>query len=516
MQRLPKIGGVLIAALLPLHSFAACNAATASISGFPPCDALIQAGFGDRLLFPTSPEYQPRLASYFALNSQLHPWCIVQPQDKKDVAKVMTTLFKAGRGAGDWHIAVRAGGHNLFHTNNIDTGVTIDLVNMNETTYDTGTNLASIEPGAKWLNVYEKLHEHGVVVTGGRDGTVGVGGFLLGGGLTYYMGQQGLACDNIKNFEVVLTNGTVVDANAEQNSDLWKALKGGGSNFGIVTRFDMEALPDKDLAYGLRIMPANYTSEFLDAVVYFTDHYQEFNTDALVPFLMHEPDLPVDFVLAAIQVNTEGDQNSTGLSKIAQIPQISSAQPDETNLLPLVKVANSSTIFPPGWIGQSTVTFKNDRRILARATELYEQYVHNLTQAVGADNFTTLIFYQPFPSLIGDISGQKGGNMLGLDDQTDNAILWTGFVSVSSGPSGLALAQLWMSVMVTELKSYAASLGDGDRLVYMNYADPSQDPISSYGKTNIDHIRRVAAEYDPAGLFQMRVPGGFKISRVDV
>ena len=165
--------------------------------------------------------------------------------------------------------------------------------------------------------------------------------------------------------------------------------------------------------------------------------------------------------------------------------------------------------------GQSTVTFKNDRRILARAMELNEQYVQNLTQAVGAENFTSMIFFQPLPSFFGNISMQEGGNMLGLEDQDDNAILWTGFVSVASGPVGLAKAQYWMSVMITELKSYAASLGYGERLVYMNYADPSQDPIGSYGKANIDHIRQVAAKYDPTGAFQSRVPGGFKISRVD-
>ena len=374
MWRSQTINAALIAALLPLQRVAAttaANATTAAISGFPPvrfadlnaqmcrrmhlfgrltdcpqCDALVQAGFSDRLLLPTYPEYKSRIESYWALNSQLHPWCIVQPQNETEVAKVMTTLFAAGHGAGDWHIAVRAGGHNLAHTNNIDTGVTIDLVNLNETTYDNETNLASIGPGAKWLDVYTKLHDHGVVVTGGRDGTVGVGGFLLGGGMTYFMGRNAFACDTIKNFEVVLTNGTIVNANVDQNSDLWKALKGGGSNFGIVTRFYMEALPDKDIAFGLRLMSTNYTSQFLNTVVHFTDHYHEFDSDALVPFLMHMPDIPEDFVLAALHVNVDGNKNSTGLSQLEQIPPM---EEDETQLVPLVEAANSSTVIPPQW-----------------------------------------------------------------------------------------------------------------------------------------------------------------------
>lgn len=164
---------------------------------------------------------------------------------------------------------------------------------------------------------------------------------------------------------------------------------------------------------------------------------------------------------------------------------------------------------------QSTITFNNDKRILTRAVELNKQFVQNLTQAVGAENFTTSIFFQPLPSFVSNISAQQGGNMLGQEDQASNAVLWTGFVGVYSGPVGLALAETWMNLMIAELKSYSASLDLEERLVYMNYADFSQDPIGSYGQKNIDHIRAVAAKYDPIQAFQKRVPGGFKISRVD-
>lgn len=258
----------------------------------------------------------------------------------------MATLSEAGKGAGDWHIAVRSGGHSLGYANNIDTGVTIDLGMLDQATYSHDTNLASIGTGGRWKDVYAKLHQQGVLVTGGRDGGVGVGGFLLGGGLTYFMGRHGFGCDSIQNYEVVLANGSIVNANRDENADLWKALKGGGSNFGIVTRFDMEALPDNALAYGIRSMSANYLSDLVDALVDFTDRFQEHDDDALVGIMMHNTINQADVVALAIHVNTQGIHNSTGFDKLNQIPPL---QPDETQSVSLAAAAEGSQVAAGTW-----------------------------------------------------------------------------------------------------------------------------------------------------------------------
>lgn len=107
--------------------------------------------------------------------------------------------------------AVRGGGHSTrAGSNNIDDGVTIDLRLMNTTTYDPQTTFASIGPGSLWHEVYATLDPRGITVAGGRAGSVGVAGFLTGGGNSFYTSQQGFACDNVKNFEVVLASGLVV------------------------------------------------------------------------------------------------------------------------------------------------------------------------------------------------------------------------------------------------------------------------------------------------------------------
>lgn len=104
--------------------------------------------------------------------------------------------------------AVRSGGHTTWaDSNNINGGVTIDLGLMNRTVLDPQTNVASIQPGSLWNQVYATLDPQGVTVAGGRAGTVGVAGFVMGGGNSFYTSQQGFACDNVKNFEVVLSSG---------------------------------------------------------------------------------------------------------------------------------------------------------------------------------------------------------------------------------------------------------------------------------------------------------------------
>jgi len=104
--------------------------------------------------------------------------------------------------------AIRSGGHTTWAgSNNIENGVTIDLGLMNTTTYNEETMIASIQPGSRWGGVYSTLDPKGVTVAGGRAATVGVSGFITGGGNSFYSAQKGFSCDTVTNFEVVLASG---------------------------------------------------------------------------------------------------------------------------------------------------------------------------------------------------------------------------------------------------------------------------------------------------------------------
>ena len=267
------------------------------------------------------------MQSWWSANGRYRPWCFFQPQNTQEVSIGLKSLANSGSGAGDWHIAIRSGGHSYPGSNNIANGVTIDLGMMNSSSYDPTRNLASVEPGAAWKDVYDNLlHNGNVTVTGGRDGGVGVGGFLLGGGNSYYSGTNGFGCDTVVNYQVVLSNGTIVQANSDENSSLWKALKGGGSNFGIVTRFDMKAMPAVDLAYGRSIISSNYSENVIDAMVRFTDLQEKQRDDHLITLYAYDSAIAANDVVAIlIGVNTHGDLNSTSFDETNNIPALTSS-----------------------------------------------------------------------------------------------------------------------------------------------------------------------------------------------
>lgn len=109
---------------------------------------------------------------------------------------------------------------------------------MNTTTYTPGADSVITPTGSTWGQVYETLDPFGVSVAGGRASPVGVGGFTTGGGYSYHANAAGWACDTVRNFEIVLANGTVINANAQENEDLWHAQKGASGNFGFVTNIE--------------------------------------------------------------------------------------------------------------------------------------------------------------------------------------------------------------------------------------------------------------------------------------
>jgi len=221
------------------------------------------------------------------------------------------------------NFAVRSGGHTVWAGgSNIHVGATIDLGLLTSVTYNPKTQLASIQPGPNWGEVYTALAVEGVCVTGGRDAGVGIGGFFTGGGNAYYAGKTGLACDTIINLEVVLSNGSIVNANATSNPDLWKALKGGSGNFGIVTRFDVQAFPNKDLWGGPRIANKSYTDETIKSLIDFTNNNVNNPVDAYITIWSYNPAQFSEVVIVSVIVDTDGVVNASAFDEVYKIPTI--------------------------------------------------------------------------------------------------------------------------------------------------------------------------------------------------
>jgi FAD/FMN-containing dehydrogenase len=174
-----------------------------------------------------------------------HPAAIAYCTDEADVSAAVQ--FARDRGL---RIAVRCGGHNGAGLGSVDGGLVIDLSSMNEVTVDAAARMARVQGGARFGDVDAATHEHGLAVPAGIISTTGVGGLTLGGGVGHLSRGCGLTIDSLVAARVVLADGSIVDADAERESDLFWALRGGGGNFGVVTQFSFRAHPVSSVQAG--------------------------------------------------------------------------------------------------------------------------------------------------------------------------------------------------------------------------------------------------------------------------
>ncbi len=146
-------------------------------------------------------------------------------------------------------VAVRGGSHSVPGFGTADEAVVIDLSRMREVEVDPEASTARAQGGATWGDFNDATHAHGLATTGGIISTTGVGGLTLGGGIGYLDRGFGLSCDNLVSAEVVTADGRVLPASERENEDLFWAIRGGGGNFGVVTSFEFQVHPVREI-YG--------------------------------------------------------------------------------------------------------------------------------------------------------------------------------------------------------------------------------------------------------------------------
>ena len=164
-----------------------------------------------------------------------------------DVADVIRSVNFARE--NDLLLAIRSGGHNAGGLGICDDGLVIDLGLMKYTRVDPAARTVTVGGGCTWGDVDHATHVFGLATPSGIISTTGVGGLTLGGGIGHLTRKCGLSIDNLLAADVVLANGTFVKANADENSDLFWAIRGGGGNFGVVTSFTFKLHPI-DILYG--------------------------------------------------------------------------------------------------------------------------------------------------------------------------------------------------------------------------------------------------------------------------
>ena len=181
-----------------------------------------------------------------------HPAVIVQVVDAGDVATVIDLARQTGL-----ELAVRSGGHSPAGHSVSEGGIVLDLRRMKDLHIDPGSRIAWAETGLTAGEVTSAAAEHGLAVGFGDTGSVGIGGITLGGGVGYLVRKHGLTIDSLLAAEVITADGDLLSADADHHPDLFWAIRGGGGNFGVATRFKFALHPLGGFVGGFLFLPAS-------------------------------------------------------------------------------------------------------------------------------------------------------------------------------------------------------------------------------------------------------------------
>ena len=173
------------------------------------------------------------------------PALVVQPTSADDVAAAVA--FARDHGL---LLSIKGGGHNIAGTSIAEGGLTLDMSRMHEITVDPDARVAHVGPGCLLKDVDRATQERGLATVLGFVSEVGVAGLTLGGGLGYLARRFGWGVDNLEEVEIVTADSQIRTANREKNADLFWALRGGGGNFGVVTRFTFRLHEVGPIVYG--------------------------------------------------------------------------------------------------------------------------------------------------------------------------------------------------------------------------------------------------------------------------
>lgn len=414
-------------------------------------------------------EYDVARVTYTVADAR--PTVIIRVASNEDIA----TGIQFARN-NNLQLSIRSGKHSAagFSTNN--NGVVLDLSHLNTINIlDEKAGLVRLGTGAQWGDVAAKLDEHHLAISSGDTKSVGVGGLTLGGGIGWMVRKYGFAIDSLVAAEVVLADGSVVQTNESENSDLFWAIRGGGGNFGVVTMFTFRAhhLPGKIVASTLVYEP----NDLIGVITGWRD-YMRSATEDLTSFMTLMPGVGARPALLIITSCYAGDDETKAGAVIDPLRKLGKLRSEDTSLKPYPEM-------------------------------LQEVHLSQSLKAVTKNMFIKVL-NEDVISAVADISCKPGSPIVqlrimhGAADRVDSkatalvhrnneAFLSAGFMIPTNAPD----------------EQVAQSLGRWDKLavhsagVYSNFlsTNTAEDVASIYPKAVYERLAKIKQRYDPENSF---------------
>jgi FAD/FMN-containing dehydrogenase len=408
----------------------------------------------------------------------VHPAAIVRVADAADVSAVVGYARDH-----DLELAVRSGGHSAASHSTVEDGVVIDLRDLIGIDIDVADQSVWAGGGLTAAALTSAVGAHGLVIGFGDTGSVGIGGITTGGGIGYLVRKYGMTIDSLLAAEIVTADGQVRIADATSQPDLFWAIRGGGGNLGVVTRFRYRLHPLPQVVGGLMVLPASVDTiaGFIAAAEAAPD---ELSTIANImpappmPFLPEE----VHGELVILALMTYAGDADAGAKALAPIRALA------TPLADMVAPITYAEMFPPDdpdyhplAISRTMMIDHVDRAVAATILE-------HLQASDAAMRVAQL-------RVMGGAMARVPADATAFAHRSSRILV--NVASFYEGPEDRPRRDAWV-------RDFSAALHQGDDAAYVNFVgDEGEERVhAAYPGATWDRLAQVKTAYDPSNLFR--------------
>jgi FAD/FMN-containing dehydrogenase len=463
-----------------------CNKEWITVSQLPP-DALIafRLDFSGKVILPGDEDYDSA-RSVWNGDIDRRPAVIARCSSTTDVVAALGFARENGL-----DLTVRGGGHNFGGYAIADDALMIDLSGMRTVTVDAAARRAVCGGGATWSDLDCATQEHGLAVTGGFISHTGIGGLTLGGGIGWLVRRHGLSADNLLACEVVTADGRIVNASDQENPDLFWALRGGGGNFGVVTRFEYQLHPVGPLVnLGMFFWPQDqgaaalrFIRDYLKSVPDDAGTFFAGNNAPPAPFVPESLHFAPGYTLGVIGWGTpeEHAEVVAAVRAASPVPAFEFVSPiPYTGLQTLMDESA-----PWGVLGYEKALYLD---------ELSDGAIDVFTRFMPRKQ-SPLSFVPVFH--MGGAYARVPEDAIAFGGSRSTGLVFN-IAAIAPTPELLQADRQWVREFWEALRPYAS--GSGSYVNFMNEIE--EDRVrASYGAAKYERLARVKADYDPDNVF---------------
>ncbi|XHG07911.1 hypothetical protein AWENTII_011042 [Aspergillus wentii] len=488
-------------------------AALPLVSGFSDpkhaCQSLLKS-HSNATFYSLTPEYIEANTDFYTANAHLNPACVFQPTTPEQLAEGIKTLVK-----DETLFAFRGGGHMpIPGYNNINsTGVLITSAGLNQLEIGPDNATVNVGPGNVWTDVYKYLEPYGKSVVGGRLGVVGVPGYIIGGGVSFFGNEYGWASAMVNSFTAVLADGSIVKATAHNEySDLFWALRGGGNAFALVTNFEIRTVPSAKVMVGMATFSDEVTStQFLDGLYEFGINGSNDPKAAAIPLVEYISGADKPTYTSFLFYNGD-DEDPAALKGLSSLPtskntfQHRSMYQWSTEMDSEVKLAyNLKQRF---WVLPTYV----NRTAISIIHDTFTEATKNFDPGLGF--YILGLAIMPVPKTFFSASQVNGGDPQAIDPNSGPHIWVEESFSYLGSWKDSDVDDFYQKVnanITTQLKE--AGIPENE-FFYLNDANKLQtdDVWAGYPKESVERLQKIRSKYDPDNVYTELLPGGWKVT----